>query len=317
MKLIRNLNELPAELRGGAVSIGNFDGVHRGHARIVEMLRAQAATVGGPSLVFTFDPHPVRLLRPDEVPPPLTWADRKAELIEELGVDGMIVYPTDEQLLALTAEEFFREIVVDRLGAQAMVEGPNFFFGKGRAGNIEVLRSLCETNDVTLEVVPPLTIGGDYVSSSRIRRLIEAGDVGQAAEMLTRPYRIRGMVTHGAGRGAKIGFPTANIDAIDTILPGNGVYAGSAFFANEQWPAAVNIGPNPTFGEHRWKVEAHLIGYSGSLYGQPLEVDFLARVRETRPFASVDELTRQLQRDVEFAAEVAASGTSNLDRRDL
>lgn len=309
MKLIRSLNELPPELRGGAISIGNFDGVHRGHARIVEMLRAQAATVGGPALVFTFDPHPVRLLRPNEVPPPLTWADRKSELIEELGVDGMIVYPTDEKLLALTADEFFREIVVERLGARAMVEGPNFFFGKGRAGNIEVLRSLCGTNDVALDVVPPLTMEGDYVSSSRIRRLIEAGDIGQAAEMLTRPYRIRGMVTHGAGRGAKIGFPTANIEAVDTILPGVGVYAGLAFFGDERWPAAVNIGPNPTFGEHRLKVEAHLIGYSGSLYGQPLEVDFLARVRETRPFASVDELTSQLKRDVEFAAQVAERRT--------
>ncbi len=301
MKLIRNLDELPNALRGGAVSIGNFDGVHRGHARIVEMLRAQAVAFGGPAIVFTFDPHPVRLLRPNEVPPPLTWADRKAELIEELGVDGMIVYPTDEQLLALTAEEFFREIVVERLGARAMVEGPNFFFGKGRAGNIEVLRSLCEASDLTLDVVPPLTIGDDYVSSSRIRRLIEAGDVGQAAEMLTRPYRIRGMVTHGAGRGAKIGFPTANIDAIDTILPGTGVYAGVAFLGDERWPAAINIGPNPTFGEHRLKVEAHLIGYSGSLYGQPLEVDFLARVRETRPFASVEELQQQLAADVKFA----------------
>ena len=315
MKLIRNLKELPTELRGGAVSIGNFDGVHLGHARIVETLRAQAVTVGGPAIVFTFDPHPVRLLRPEAVPPPLTWADRKAELIEELGIDGMIVYPTDERLLALKPEDFFRQIVVDRLGARAMVEGPNFFFGKDRAGNIEVLRALCGASDVSLEVVRPLTVGGDYVSSSRIRRLIEAGDVGQAAEMLTRPYRIRGMVTHGAGRGAKLGIPTANIDAIDTILPGTGVYAGSAYCGNGQWPTAVNIGPNPTFGEDRWKVEAHLIGYSGSLYGQPLEVDFLARVRETRPFASVDELKAQLKRDIEFAARVVERRTLNQNPR--
>ncbi|MCA9144470.1 MAG: bifunctional riboflavin kinase/FAD synthetase [Planctomycetales bacterium] len=296
--MVRNLNELPTELRGGAVSIGNFDGVHQGHARIVETLRTRAAAFDGPSIVFTFDPHPVRLLRPNEVPPPLTWSDRKAELIEELGVDGMVVYPTDEKLLALTPEEFFREIVVQRLGARAMVEGPNFYFGKDRAGDINVLRTLCDSNDVALEVVQPLTAGTDYVSSSRIRRLIEAGDVGQAAEMLTRPYRIRGMVTHGAGRGAKLGFPTANIDAIDTILPGIGVYAGRAFFNNQQWPTAVNIGPNPTFGEDRWKVEAHLIGFSGSLYGQPLEVDFLAHVRETRRFASVEELQQQLASDV-------------------
>ncbi|MBC8355266.1 MAG: bifunctional riboflavin kinase/FAD synthetase [Planctomycetes bacterium] len=303
MKLIRNLNELPSELRGGAVSIGNFDGVHQGHARIVETLRACAATVGGPAIVFTFDPHPVRLLRPNDVPPPLTWSDRKAELIAELGVDGMVVYPTDENLLALTPQDFFREIVVERLGAKAMVEGPNFFFGKDRAGNIDVLEELCGANDITLEVVQPLTAGGDYVSSSRIRRLIETGDVGQAAKLLTRPYRIRGMVTHGAGRGAKIGFPTANIDAIDTILPGVGVYAGLAIYDNQRWPAAVNIGPNPTFGEDRLKVEAHLIGCSDSLYGRPLEVDLIARVRETRPFDSVDELKLQLQKDIHFTLE--------------
>lgn len=314
MKLIRNLNALPADLRGGAVSIGNFDGVHQGHARIVETLRAQAISVGGPSIVFTFDPHPVRLLRPHEVPPPLTWADRKAELIAELNVDGMIVYPTNEKLLALTPEEFFQQIVVEQLGALAMVEGPNFYFGKNRAGDIEVLRNLCDANNLSLEVVQPLTIGDDYVSSSRIRRLIEAGEVGQAAEMLTRPYRIRGMVTHGAGRGAKIGFPTANIDAIDTILPGIGVYAGVAHADDKSWPTAVNIGPNPTFGEERLKVEAHVIGFTGSLYGQPLEVDFLARVRETRPFASVDELKNQLKNDVRIAAETAERPTSNVQR---
>lgn len=304
MKLIRDLRTLPTELRGGAISIGNFDGVHQGHARLVKTLREQATSVGGPSLVFTFDPHPVRLLRPHEVPPPLTWTERKAELISELGVDGMLVYPTDERLLALTPQQFFQAIVVEQLGARAMVEGPNFFFGKDRAGDIDVLRDLCGQQQVSLEVVQPLTVGEDYVSSSRIRRLVESGDVAAAAEMLTRPYRIRGMVTHGAGRGAKIGFPTANIDAIDTILPNVGVYAGWAHIDGDSYPTAINIGPNPTFGEDLLKVEAHVIGYTGSLYGQPLEVDFVSRVRETRPFASVEELQQQLANDVAFVKDL-------------
>ena len=304
MKLIRDLSELPAELRGGAISIGNFDGVHQGHARLVKTLRAQADSVHGPSIVFTFDPHPVRLLRPDKVPPPLTWAERKAELISELGADGMVVYPTDEQLLSLTPNDFFQQIVVDKLDAHAMVEGPNFFFGKDRAGDIDVLADLCLNHDVSLTVVEPLTDHEDYISSSRIRRLIEQGDIGQATQMLTRPYRIRGMVTHGAGRGAKIGFPTANIDAIDTILPGVGVYAGLAYIEGKSHATAINIGPNPTFGEDHLKVEAHLIGYSGSLYGQPLEVDFIERVRETRPFASVDELIAQLASDVQLVQDL-------------
>lgn len=305
MKLIRKLDVLDDDLRGGAVSIGNFDGVHRGHARIVEQVRSQAALLGGPSIVFTFDPHPVRLLRPEKVPPPLTWTDRKAELLSELGVDALVVYPTDEHLLSLEPAAFFHEIVVERLGARAIVEGPNFFFGKDRAGNIDVLRALCDEASITLQVVEPLVAGDAYVSSSRIRDLILAGDVRDAAGLLTRPYRIRGMVTHGSARGAKIGFPTANIDAIDTILPKIGVYAGRAITSEGTWPTAVNIGPNPTFGDDALKVEAHLIGYSESLYGQPLEVDFLARVRDTRGFASVEELQEQLKQDIEAARSFA------------
>jgi riboflavin kinase/FMN adenylyltransferase len=301
VKLLRNLADLPTELRGGAVAIGNFDGVHKGHARIAERLIAKAREVKGPALVFTFDPHPVRLLRPQAAPPPLTWTDRKAELLSELGVDSLIAYPTDEALLALTPEEFFQRIVREKLAAKAMVEGPNFFFGKGRAGNIETLKRLCRASGLSLDVVEPLVVGDSFVSSSRVRSLIQQGNVSEAGALLTRPYRIRGMVTHGAGRGAKIGFPTANVDAIDTLLPAPGVYAGQAIVAGGAWPAAINIGPNPTFGEHAVKVEIHLIDFSGNLYGQPLEVDFLTRLRDIRPFASVEALKEQLARDVDAA----------------
>jgi riboflavin kinase/FMN adenylyltransferase len=306
MRLLRSLDNLPADLLRGAVSIGNFDGVHRGHARIVERLLAKAREVSGPAIVFTFDPHPVRLLRPEAAPPPLTWTDRKAELLGELGVTAVIAYPTDEELLALSPQEFFDRIVRERLGARAMVEGPNFFFGRGRAGNIEVLCQLCGASSISLEIVRPLEIDGAYVSSSRVREAITAGDVDLARHLLTRPYRIRGMVTHGAGRGSKIGFPTANVSAIDTLLPGQGVYAANAITTAGTWPAAVNIGPNPTFGENVFKVEVHLIGFAGSLYGQPLEVDFLARLRSIQPFASVTELKAQLAHDVAAAERIAA-----------
>jgi riboflavin kinase/FMN adenylyltransferase len=303
VKLIRNLDDLPPQLRGGAVTIGNFDGVHRGHARIVERLIAKARELDGPALVFTFDPHPVRLLRPEAAPPPLTWTDRKAQLLSELGVDSMIAYPTDEALLALSPDQFFNRIVRQQLSARAMVEGPNFFFGRNREGNIDVLGRLCQDAGVSLDVVEPLVMGDEYVSSSRVRKLIQQGHVAEARELLTHPYRIRGMVTHGDARGAKIGFPTANVDAIDTLLPAEGVYAGRAFTGGSMWLAAINLGPNPTFGEHALKVEVHLIDFDGSLYGQPLEVDFLARIRDIRPFPSVDELKRQLTRDVATARE--------------
>ena len=279
--------------------MGNFDGVHRGHAQLIERLLARAREVGGPAVVLTFDPHPVRILRPELAPPPLTWTERKAELLAELGVSAVWSYPTDEALLRLTAEEFFNQILRDALQAKGIVEGPNFQFGRQRQGNVKLLKDLCDTNKITLEVVQPVATGGDLVSSSRVRESIKQGDVAAARQMLTRPYRLRGLVTHGAQRGAKIGFPTANLAGIDTLVPPVGVYAGRAFTQQGIWPAAINIGPNPTFGEGAFKFEAHLPGFSGSLYGQPLEVEFLARVRETRPFESVAALTQQLAADVQ------------------
>lgn len=308
MQLIRDASPLPAELCGGAVAIGNFDGVHKGHARIVERLLARAREVKGPAVVLTFDPHPVRLLRPAEAPPPLTWLERKAELLAELGVDSLVAYPTDQSLLELTPQAFFQQIICDWLEARTLVEGPNFFFGHNRAGDIRVLDELCRAHGKELEIVQPLEVGGQFISSSRVRKLVAAGEVAEAAQLLTQPYRIRGLVTHGAKRGAGIGFPTANVEAIDTLLPREGVYAGRAFPGGQEnggWAAAINIGPNPTFGEKRLKVEVHLIDFDRSLYGEPLEVDFLARLRDIQPFASVKELQAQLTRDVAAAARAA------------
>lgn len=298
VNILRNLAALPEALRRGAVAIGNFDGVHWGHARIVERLLARAKEAGGPALVFTFDPHPARLLRPAEAPPPLTWIDRKADLLGQLGVDAMIAYPTDEELLRLTPQEFFRSIVVERLQTRAMVEGPNFRFGRGRSGNVELLGQLASQAGMTLDVVEPIVLDGEVVSSSRVRQLVAAGKIDEAGKLLTQPYRIRGMVVHGAGRGAKIGFPTANVDAIDTLLPGPGVYAGRAWVGQQNAAAAINIGPNPTFGEHALKVEVHLLDWSEPIYGQPLEVDFISRLRDIQRFSGAGELTRQLTIDL-------------------
>ncbi len=200
MKLFRKLTDFPETLRGGALSIGNFDGVHRGHSQIVDRLKQFAAELGGSAIVFTFDPHPVRILRPEMAPPPLTWINRKADLLAELGVDVVLAYPTDEQLLSLTYREFFDQIICDKLGAKAMVEGPNFYFGHGREGNIDTLAQLCDEHEIQLEVLNPVVESGEYISSSRIRELIRSGDVAASRDMLTQPYRIRGMVTHGAAR---------------------------------------------------------------------------------------------------------------------
>jgi riboflavin kinase / FMN adenylyltransferase len=308
VKLFRHLTELPAGFRSGAVTVGNFDGVHRGHARIIERLIALARRADGPAVVFTFDPHPARILRPEQAPLPLTWTNRKAMLLAELGVDCVVAYPTDEALLGLTDRQFFDSIIRKKIAAAAIVEGPNFFFGRNRTGDVKVLGRLAAEAHITLEVVEPLAVEGEIVSSSRIRTLLAAGEVEPARRLLVRPYRIRGMVTHGAGRGAKLGFPTANLAAIDTLLPAAGVYAGAAFPGGDRWPAAIHIGSNPTFGEQQLKVEVHLIGFDGQLYGEPLEVEFLSRLRGVLAFNGVDELKRQLDQDVRAARGAFANG---------
>jgi riboflavin kinase/FMN adenylyltransferase len=248
----------------------------------------------------------VRLLRPDEAPPPLTWTERKAQLLADLGVDGTVAYPTDEALLALSAEDFFQRIVLDALDAKALVEGPNFRFGHQRRGDTRLLGALAQAAGLTLDVVEPLMVDGQYVSSSRIRRLIAEGDVAGAAGLLTRPYRIRGLVRHGAGRGARIGFPTANVDAIDTLIPAVGVYAGLAWVGDSRFGAAINVGPNPTFGEQALKVEVHLIDARETLYGQVLEVDFLQRLRGVTAFSDVAALQAQIARDIASARQAVA-----------
>lgn len=305
MQLFRDLDNLGSQFQHGALTIGNFDGVHLGHARIARQVRQRADEVGGPAVVFTFDPHPVRLLRPELAPPPLTWTRRKVELLGQLGIDAVIAYPTTPALLDLSPAAFFDQIIVQKMAARAMVEGPNFNFGKDRAGDTATLASLCSQNGIQLDILTPYTREGEteFVSSSRIRKLIATGDVQAADAMLTQPYRIRGMVTHGAGRGAQLGFPTANLEAIDTLVPAIGVYAGIAHRNEETFAAAINIGPNPTFGEKARKIEVHLIDFAGTLYGEPLEVSFLKRLRDVTTFPNVDALRQQLDNDIAAARQ--------------
>ncbi len=298
VKLVRNLDGLPASLEHGAVTIGNFDGVHRGHAVLLERLVARAREVDGPAIVFTFDPHPAQLLYPEAVPPSLTWTERKAELLGELGADAVVAFATDRAVLSMSPGEFFTRIIRGHLKARAMVEGPNFFFGRDRSGSIEDLDRMCHEAGMVLDVVQPLQIAGRYVSSSWIRELIQEGDVRRADELLTRPYRVRGRIIRGAGRGALIGFPTANMDPVGMVLPPLGVYAGRAIVHRQYYAAAVNIGPNPTFGEQRVKFEVHLIDCDQSLYGSLLELDFLDRLRDIRSFDNLAALQQQLAVDV-------------------
>lgn len=308
MQLIQQLDDMPALARGGAVAIGNFDGLHLGHAEILSCLVRRARQLGGPAVVFSFDPHPVELLRPDDNLLRLTDLDRKHQLVADLGVDVMVVYPTDLALLRLTAEDFFQQLIVQLLAARAIVEGPNFCFGRDRAGTIQTLEQLCQQSGVELEIVPALEREGDWVSSSRIRTLIADGDVAAANRLLTAPYRLNGVVQSGAGRGASLGFPTANLGQVSTMLPAAGVYAGRGLVGADCWPAAVNIGGNPTFDEPDAKLEVHLVGFEGGLYGEQIQLELLERVRDIEEFESVDALVAQIQSDIQRVCQRVAAG---------
>ncbi len=307
---------VPARARGVFLAVGNFDGVHLGHAHLIGRLRARADAAGVPALALTFDPHPIALLRPGSAPPPLLWTDRKADLLARAGATEVGVFRTGPWLLGLTAREFFDRVVVGRFGARGMVEGPNFAFGRDRGGDSTLLAGWCAEAGMGFEVVEPTVIGGDLVSSSRVRRALVEGDADEAARLLGRPYRLRGVVTHGAARGAGLGFPTANLDEIDTLIPGDGVYATLAYpdGLGPGHPSATHVGPNVTFGEQDRKVESHLIDFDGDLYGRTVELDILSRLRPSRKFSGLDDLLAQIRADVAQARQVCGQRGTTEDR---
>lgn len=282
------------------LTIGNFDGVHLGHRSLIESLLAMARRQGLPSVVLTFDPPPLKLLRPEIAPKPLTWNRRRESLLKSLQIDHVHFLATTAELLNHSPKEFFDRVLVGQLQMKGMVEGPNFRFGKDRAGGIDTLRALCDGVDVELQIVEPRTIGQRLVSSTQIREWIEQGNIAEANKFLVEPYRIAGVVGHGAARGRTLGFPTANIENIEVLIPKHGVYAARVKEPSEisGVPVALHIGPNPTFGEDASKVEAHLLDYQGDLYGKYLELEILSSVRGVQKFHSKEELLDQLKRDV-------------------
>jgi riboflavin kinase/FMN adenylyltransferase len=285
---------IPDACRGGTPTIGNFDGVHRGH----QSLLAEAARQALPAVAVTFDPHPIQLLRPDRVEPFLSTGADRANLLLEYGADHVLILQTTPALLQLSAREFFERIIVLGLQAKGLVEGYSFSFGKGREGTIDVLTQLCAENNIGLTLMPPCEVLGQPVSSSRVRRELQGGKVDVAQQLLGRPYRLTGIVGSGAKRGATLGFPTANLDQITTLIPGNGVYAVRASHEGTLWPGAANVGPNPTFGENARKIEVHLLDFQGDLYGQSLSVDFIKKIRDTKAFGSAQELMAQIGADI-------------------
>ena len=293
-------------LRGCAASIGNFDGVHRGHRDLLKHVREAAERVEGPSVVVILDPHPAAVLRPHNSPPRLTTPQRRAELMSAMEIDYLLVCPATIEFLNRSADEFFQFLVRDRLQAQAMVEGPNFFFGRDRGGDVNRLRQLCIDADIDLTIAEPAMDGPRMISSSRIRESIANGQLSIAEAMLGSRYQIQGVVVAGEGRGRTLGFPTANLTQIDVMTPGHGVYAAIATTESKTTHrSAVHIGPNPTFDDSSsTKVEVHLMNYDGDLYGQSMTIDFIERVRPVQRFESADALVRQLNLDIQSVRDL-------------
>lgn len=295
-----SLHQLPP---GSVISIGNFDGVHRGHqqllGRAIELKQSEAAPA---VVVITFEPHPLTILRPQHAPLRLTLPARKRELLAESGVDAMVVLAPSKELLNLTAEEFW-QILRDGRPAH-LVEGNSFTFGKGRGGTIERLREWSSAAGIQLHIVDPVTVSllnmlEAPATSSTIRWLLERGRVRDAAICLGRAHELEGLVVRGAQRGRELGTPTANLDCAGQLIPLDGVYAGRCLIDNHPWPAAVSIGTNPTFGQNPRTVEAHLIGFSGDLYGRTLRLQLLDWQREQRTFAGMETLKQWIAHDIQ------------------
>jgi riboflavin kinase / FMN adenylyltransferase len=296
---------MPPECQGGAIAFGNFDGVHLGHQALLAEVVKQARSLGGPAVAVSFDPHPTQLLRPESFQPLLTTAAYRADLLHAGGADHVLIFETSPGLLQLGAAEFFERIIQRGLRARAIVEGFNFGFGKNREGTLEVLQDLGQHAGIPVTLLPAVEIGGKPVSTSRVRREIVAGRMNEVQRLLGRHFRVEGVVGVGQRRGHTLGFPTANLERIETLVPGDGVYAARGWNDNKSWPGAANVGPNPTFGENARKVEVHLIDFHGDLYGATLAVEFIAKIRDTRRFASADDLVRQIEKDLQAAARLA------------
>jgi riboflavin kinase / FMN adenylyltransferase len=284
-----------------AVTVGNFDGVHRGHQALVSAVVRAARAAGGTALALTFDPHPSRVLSPDRAPAALMTLEQKAEVLGSLGLDQVVALAFTAETAAAPPEEFAREVLHDVLGARTVVVGSNFRFGRGRAGDLALLQELGGSLGFRVEGVAPVLHEGAPISSTRIREALARGAVGAAAELLGRAYFVDGVVGRGDGRGRTLGIPTANLEPVNEILPGRGVYVGQATVGGGCWGAVVNVGKRPTFGGTRTTLEAHLLGFDGDLYGRPLRLGFRERLREERTFPGPEALVAQIREDVERA----------------
>ncbi len=313
MELVRGSAALERRITHPVLTIGNFDGVHLGHRAILDTVIERARALGGESVLYTFDPHPRKVLSPEKGPRLLATMDQKIEILESVGLDVLIVEHFDLEFARTPPEVFVRDFIHRRIGPKEVYVGYDFHFGRDREGSMRLLTETGPQLGFSVTIISEVTVGDRDVNSTRIRDLLGRGDVEEASELLGRPFSIRGEVVEGMHHGREMGFPTANLAPGNEMIPMNGVYAsrvrlldgaGAAF----RLPAVTNIGVRPTLGDGRaLTIESHLIDFDGDLYGRHIEVEFGTRLRPEQKFESLPELESQIARDVEAARAWLAS----------
>jgi len=308
---------LPMLPNGAVVTVGSFDGVHLGHQAVVLEVARRASASGRASVLVTFEPHPLAVVNPQAAPPLLTSGAERREVLAQLPVDYAYFLRFDHQLAELSPEEFVRDVLLARCQMRDLVFGYDHGFGRGRSGDVETLRRLGAQLGFGVDVVPPVDLGGEPVSSGRIRRAVAGGDLRTAARLLGRPYRMTGRVVEGERRGRLLGVPTINLGDLpaEKLLPPDGVYAVWVEWRGGRVGGMMNQGGKPTFGEARRSIEAHLFGFAGDLYGEWVRLEWVERLRDVRRFASAAELQDQLARDSARAQAVLGGDPAARDPR--
>jgi len=283
------------------LTIGNYDGIHIGHKRIIERVKKRAQETDGTSMLMTFFPHPVSVVKPDKILCLITPLDVRKRLISETGIDVLFVLPFNEEFRQLTPRKFVEDILVKTIAIKELIVGYDFKFGQGGKGNTDLLRQLSTEYGFFFEVVEAITFNGEKIGSNRIRKLIMDGDTNKAESFLGRPYAIEGMVTHGDGRGKGLGFPTVNLKTDYELIPKDGVYVSKIEINGKIFPSVTNIGYNPTFGVNRRSIETHVLDYNGDLYGSYITLYFYEMIRGEIRFESIDALKERIGADIDIA----------------
>lgn len=304
MRIVRGIKNFTERLQNPVLTLGNFDGVHLGHQAIFKKVIERAREINGTSIVFTFEPHPLKVLAPERSPRLLNTFHGKMKLLAEAGVDIVICANFTRVFAEQHPDDFARDVLHTQLGVREVYVGYDYAFGKGREGSIESLKEMGRSNGFEVGVVEAVKINNIVVSSSAIRDLISSGRVDEAAGLLGRDYLLEGEVVHGAHRGRTLGFPTANLHAANELLPGYGVYAVRTLLEDRLIDGVASIGVRPTFGAGPVSIEVFLFDFNGDLYGKHLDVSFLKQLRQEKKFSDVDALVLQMNADVEEAKKV-------------